>query len=610
MIYQIVNGELGFNGDNLLDKVNFDIRDSQKVALVGRNGCGKTTLLKVIASLQELNKGTIINKGLEIGYLSQISFLDENILVKDELEKVFEKVKSLHQQIKEVEIMMKNDHSDILLNRYASLTNEFEHLNGYNYESEMKTIFSKFGFTNDELYRPLSSFSGGQKTKINFVKLLLRKPDILLLDEPTNHLDLETIEWLEGYLMKYDRALVVVSHDRMFLDNVTNITYELELGKLTKFSGNYSFYVDAKKLILEQEKKLYKNQQEEINRLETLIEKFRYKKNKAAFAQSKIKYLEKMDKVELTKVDSNTFKAKFECEVSGGKRVLTLKDYQIGYNKVLANINLEIIRGQKIGIIGPNGCGKSTLLKSIIHKVPSLGGEMMLGHQIDVGYFDQDLQFNDDENTILEELWQAYPDLLLTKVRNILGGFLFSDDEVFKEVSVLSGGEKVRLNLAKLLLKRANFLILDEPTNHLDILSKEALEESLKGYTGTILMVSHDRYFVSQIANALLVYENGGFVYYPLTYKEYINKEIQDYLVVKEAKEESEIKNDYQNQKEVNRLERLINKKEEELAQLKELTFDEDYYSDFMKYNELQEKIVELEDEINSLLNKWESISN
>jgi ATP-binding cassette subfamily F protein 3 len=399
----------------------------------------------------------------------------------------------------------------------------------------------------------------------------------------------------------------VVTHDRYFIDNICNVTYEMEQGKLTRYGGNYSFFQLTKKQALEQESKLYKNQQEEIKRLVVLIEKFRYKKNKAAFAQSKIKYLARMDKIELTNSDESTFKANFKVKVQGGKSVCVLNDFEIGYNQPLAKLSLSITKHQRIGILGSNGCGKSTLVKSIAGKIPQLSGNLVLGHQISLGYFDQDLAMIDNENTVIEELWNDYPDLNRTEIRTMLGRFLFSGDDVFKDTKVLSGGERVRLAFAKLLLKHDNFLILDEPTNHLDILSKEALEDALLSYDGTLLFVSHDRYFIDRIADSLLVYEDNNFVYYPITYKEYLQK-----TKPKEVAKPQAIK--LENPKVVNvektlsKLEKQITKAEMKLNDLQALLYLEEYYSDFLKQRALQKEIDEADDALQSLLRQWEQL--
>ncbi len=610
MLYQINKGTKYFGANLIFKDIQFEVKNTEKIAVVGRNGSGKTTLLKVITNNEELDEGQIHrSSGIEIGYLAQTTFTDNERTVLDEIMTVYAHVIKIKQEIEEISILMKTDHSEKILNRFASLQNQFEQLNGYNFQTEIKTVFSKFGFVEEDLYRSIGTFSGGQKTRIAFVKLLLSKPDILLLDEPTNHLDLKTIEWLEGYLKAYPKALILVSHDRAFLDAVTDVVYELEFTKMTKYVGNYTAYINEKKLQTEKLEQAYKNQQLEIERLETLIEKFRYKKNKAAFAQSKIKYLDRMEKIEISKADNRNFHAHFQPKIKGGKRVLVLKDYTVGYDRPLCCVSLMINAGDRLAIIGANGTGKSTLIKSIVNKIPSLSGSALLGHQIEIGYFDQELAQINSNKTVLDELWDDFPNLDKTTVRTTLGNFMFSNDDVFKSVQVLSGGEKVRLAMAKLMLKKANFLVLDEPTNHLDILGKEALEEALSDYSGTILFVSHDRYFIKKIATSILVIDEDKAVYYPLNYDEYINKESVSPVIVQTAdkptKEKKKISKT-NDTKELTKLEKKIAEKEEELALLREKRFEPDYYHDYQKMNQLDEEIDLVHNEIEGLLKNWE----
>ena len=440
--------------------------------------------------------------------------------------------------------------------------------------------------------------------------MLLSKPDLLLLDEPTNHLDLNTIEWLENYLAKYKKAMVIVSHDRTFIDKCANVVYELEYGHIRRYPGNYSAFVEQKKNDFANQEAAYKRQQKDIKRLEELIEKFRYKKNKAAFAQSKIKYLERMERIEdPKKADTKAFKARFVCGVRGGKNVLSMDHFQVGYDEVLAEVTLDILRGERVCVMGDNGTGKSTLLKTIVGLIKPLGGYMMLGHQIEMGYFDQNQANFTSGNTVLEELWNEYPDLDMYKVRSVLGAFLFSADEVFKEVNVLSGGEKVRLSLAKLMLKKANFLILDEPTNHLDIISKEALESSLSDYEGTILFVSHDRYFIRKIATSCLVIDKDKVTYYPDGYKDYIDVKVKEELAEQknEKKEKVPLKQLKQKPKyNLARLENEISLMEDILEDKRALRYEPEYYQDMNKMAELDDEIDEIHNQIHALEEKWE----
>lgn len=610
MKYQIHKGTKQFGADVIFEDIQFEIRNTEKIAIVGRNGCGKTTLLKVIADIEHLDKGEIhAESALTIGYLAQTTFSNENALVEDELEHAFDKVKELGKKLELATTQMSEDPSEENMNRFANLQQRFEEMGGYTYHSELMTIFTKFGFQEEDLKRSIATFSGGQKTRLAFVKLLLSKPDVLLLDEPTNHLDIDTIEWLEGYVKRYPKAVVLVSHDRMFLDDVVDVVYEIEYGVMRRYPGNYTNYVNAKKSDLEQQKSAYVRQQKEIQRMEELIEKFRYKKNKAAFAQSKIKYLDRMDRIEDPKSDEKTFKARFTPNVRGGKRVLEVKDLAIGYDHPLCTVNLEVMQGQKVSIIGPNGKGKSTLMKTLMQQIPPLSGGFLLGHQIEIGYFDQELAQFDTTNTVIEEVWKDFPDLNRTEIRTALGCFLFSGDDVFKTVDCLSGGEKVRLSFVKLMLSHPNFLMMDEPTNHLDLIGKEALEDSLSEYEGTMLFVSHDRYFISKLATAILVIDDGKATYYPLTYNEYMHKEPIQVVSAKEVKVEEKPKRQINYGKEISKLEKKIEVKEKELEDLRELRFDPEYYHDVKKMDALDAQIDDVHNEIEHLMEQWEEYS-
>ena len=611
MKYQMNKGCKDFGVVHVFENANFEIKNNEKIAIVGRNGCGKTTFLKIMADEEVLDSGNIyIENNTSIGYLAQTTFEDEELSVYDALSHVFDKVKKMEEELNDLCEQMSYDHSEELLNRYANLQHSFEELNGYGWESEMKNVLTKFNFQIDDLNRPIKTFSGGQKTRLAFVKLLLSKPDILLLDEPTNHLDLETIEWLQGYIKRYPKAVVLVSHDRMFLDEVCDVIYEIEYGVMRKYVGNYTNYVNVKKSDVEQQKSAYIRQQKDIKRLEELIEKFRYKKNKAAFAQSKIKYLDRMEKVEDVKVDNQSFKANFTINSKGGKRVLEVRELSIGYDHELCKVNLDIMNGQKIAVIGPNGHGKSTFLKTLMQLVPKRSGEILFGHQIEVGYFDQDLNLFDPMNTVLEEVWKDFSDLEQSEVRSALGTFLFRGEEVFKDVSVLSGGEKVRLALVKLMLSHPNFLVMDEPTNHLDLVGKEALEESLKDYEGTMLFVSHDRYFISKLADAILVIENGNATYYALNYQEYMEKKQTKQEVVKQSqKQEKKYVRNFNYGKEIKKLEKKIEDNETKIEELKQLRFDPSYYEDYKKMQKLDEEIESLELEVVEMMALWEEYS-
>ena len=605
MLYQINKGTKSFGPNVIFENIQFEVKNTEKIAIIGRNGCGKSTLLKVICDELSLDSGTIHSvNGISIGFLKQHAFDDESLTVQEEFDRLYVDLLAIKEQMDAVAMQMAENYSEDILNKFSQLQSEFERRDGYTYQQEQITIFTKFGFSLEDLSRPLSTFSGGQKTRIAFVKLLLMKPDILLLDEPTNHLDLDTIEWLEGYLKRYPKAVVLVSHDRMFLDRIVDVVYELEFTTLRKYVGNYSNYVVQKENDMERQMSAYNRQQKEIERLEMLIEKFRYKKNKAAFAQSKIKYLDRMERIDAPNAETKNFKARFTPRVKGGSRVLMVDNLTIGYDQPLCTINLEVMKGQRIAIIGPNGKGKSTFVKTLMEIVPPLGGEFMLGHQIEVGYFDQQLaQFNTNK-TVLDELWDDFPEYDRTQIRTTLGSFLFSADDVFKTVDVLSGGEKVRLSLAKLMLQQGNLLILDEPTNHLDILGKEALEEALTDYEGTILLVTHDRYFMQKIATSILRIDENGATFYPMNYNDYLDR----YQPVEEKKETVEKKTYVRVDKsrQIKKVEKKIDELESKLEELRALRFEPEYYHDYQKMQVLDNEIDDLHNEIAHLMEEWE----
>jgi ATP-binding cassette, subfamily F, member 3 len=613
MIVQILKGTKAFGSQTVFENLDFDIRDGQKLALVGRNGSGKTTLMHILDQTLTLDKGELIKpRDLRVGTLDQMTFSDESITVEDMLKELAKDFLAMEQQLQALTERMKTDHSQDLLDAYATLEHRFDELGGYTYRFEHLTVVTKLGFTEAELKKSLSEFSSGQKTRLAFIKLLLSKPDLLLLDEPTNHLDLTTVEWLEGYLKHYEKAILFVSHDRMFIDRIAQAILELEFGTLTRYPGNYTQFMAQKALNQEKQLSAYKRQQKDIERLEALIEKFRYKKDKAKFAQSKIKYLDRLEKVEKPSSDQKNFKATFSSRLRGGKEVLRLDALRIGYDHPLAEVSLTLHHGQRLAVLGPNGQGKSTLLKTVVGRLPALGGEMLLGHQIEIGYFDQELETGKGTQTVLEELWNAFPDLTHTQVRTVLGSFLFTADEVFKSVNVLSGGEKVRLSLAKLMLQRANLLILDEPTNHLDILGKEALETSLADYDGTLVFVSHDRYFIQKMANAVLEINQGQAVFTQLDYAHYTEaKSTADEADSHAKKGDQPINRESVGRlkKQLAKLEEAITEKEDELATQRELRYDPHYYHDHTNMALLDERIDGIHNALNALYADWEALS-
>lgn len=662
MLYQINNGAVELGAELILKNINFEIRNTEKIAVVGRNGCGKTTLLKLIAGEVDLLKRDsdedifIAKSGNpEIGYLKQMAFDDYTITVDEEIRKVFRPILAMQERMEYLlSVMNGGDASDVLsaaadggaaddnlhereIREYTRLREEFEDIGGYYYEKEYETMLRQFGFTQSDKQKPLNEFSGGQLTKLAFIKLLLSKPDILLLDEPTNHLDITTIEWLEDYLKSYKKAVVIVSHDRMFLDKIVDVVYEIEYRTIKRYPGNYTKFMETKRANFEKQKKDYELQQKEIARLEMIVEKYKNTPSKVAMTRSKLKQIEHMEKIEAPdRFDTRTFHANFTPKRETGKEVLHVRNLEIGYDKVLSTVNMEQRRKQRIGIIGGNGLGKSTFLKTLVGVIPALGGEFSFGHQVDVGYFDQQMAQYSSKKTVLDEFWDEYPTLDRTEVRSSLGAFMFTQDDVFKTVDMLSGGEKVRLALCKIFKTKPNFLLLDEPTNHMDIVGKESLEAMLKDFPGSVLFVSHDRYFIKQIAEALLVFEGGTVTYLPYGYEEYLERKNGTYaasvdqkiyaaaeasaLAAKNGEKEPEAvqvqkgKESYELGKERSRLEKKLKKLEEQIEELeaaietkKEDLLRPEYASSYSKLGEISGEIEELESKLLEVMEEWEN---
>ena len=617
----ITNGSITLNGNTILECVNLDINSGDKIAIVGRNGAGKTTLIKGIIDNSLFDEGIgeekfSINKigTFDIGYLKQIDFEDETITLLDEVKKSFQELINMENKMNKLVELMNTNNSDKLIKEYTDLQERFKLLGGYSYKKEYEIMLNKFGFTEADKEKKINEFSGGQKTKIAFIKLLLRKPDLLILDEPTNHLDITTIEWLEDYLKNYKKTLILISHDRMFLNNIVNVIYDIEYGSTVRYKGNYSYYEKEKQLRYDKAVKDYEFQQKEIAKLKAIYERFRFKPSKASLAMSRLHQLEKMEIIEKpNKIDTNTFKTNLSEIVPSVKKVLTTKDLVIGYDKPLATINLEITRGKKIGVIGKNGIGKSTLLKTLNGIITPLSGELSYGLHVNPGYFDQTLIVNDSNSTVLEDFRNHLPNLVENQARSALGSFLFKGEDVYKKINVLSGGEKVRLQLCKILYNKPNFLILDEPTNHMDIVGKEHLENILTEYEGTIIFVSHDRYFVQKIADQLLVFDDDGVTYYPYGYDEYLktiqNKEqIQLEQPKKEEKKvvKEEVKvNTYNVKKDLNKIENEIIKLETKINELNQELFNENVYNDFNKSQSIKDKIDKLNKELEEKNNIW-----
>ena len=645
MLLSIQHADAAYGGDTILRDISFDVREGEKVAVVGRNGCGKTTLLKLITGeitpppRDADEQPSIVKTGNPtIGWLSQMTFADENATLGDEIRSVFAPILKMKARMEELLALIEQDADEKLVAEYSALEERFTYLGGYRYEKDYELVFSRFGFSKEDEGRLLKEFSGGQRTKIAFIKLLLSKPDLLLLDEPTNHLDISTIAWLEGYLAEYPRALIVVSHDRLFLDRVADTVYEIERGRLTRYPGNYSDFVKRKKENYEKQMKDYLAQQKEIARLSQVAERFIHKPTKVSMARSKLKAIEHMDKIEKPEeYDLKAFHTMTEPARESGNDVLQVENLGIGYDELLTKVSCHIQKGQKIGIIGGNGLGKSTFLKTLMKKIPAKGGKVTFGHGVECGYFEQQMAQVVSTKSVLNEFWDEYPTLTETEVRNILGGFLFTGDDVFKEVSSLSGGEKVRLALAKLFQTRPNFLLLDEPTNHMDIVGKEALEDMLSDYKGTLLFVSHDRYLIRQLADALLIFRPKETEFFPFGYEEYERtygkEKLQSSAEVWQidaagrkaaAPEESPAekpaedgaKKGYNPGKEKAKMERRLARLEvlmEECDAKKEelgaALADPQYASDYVKLGEIQKEIDELTAQADAYLEEWGELS-
>ena len=642
MLLQICGGRVEFAATIILENVNFEIKNkNEKIAVVGRNGSGKTTLLKLISGEVELTKydgeehmAVVKAPNTTIGYLKQITFEDETLTLEEEIRKIFKRVLDMKARMEELVTLLDTDHSEELIAEYTRLQEQFQDEGGYFYEKEYDIMLKSFGFTMEDKKKPLNEFSGGQRTKLAFIKMLLMRPDILLLDEPTNHLDITAIEWLEKYLKNYNKAVVVVSHDRMFLDKFVDTVYEIEYQGVKRYNGNYSAFMAQKRANYEKQMKDYIAQQKEIERLNAIVEKFKNKPTKVSMTRSKLKAIEHMDKIEAPdRYDNKTFHASFLPAKETGKDVLFVNHLQIGYDSVLSEVSFDLKRGERLGILGGNGLGKSTLLKTLVGLLPAISGEYTYGTNVELGYFDQQMAQYKSEKTVLDDFWDLYPELVETEVRNCLGAFLFSGEDVFKKVSMLSGGERVRLALAKIFKASPNVLVLDEPTNHMDIIGKETLEAMLKDFAGTVIFVSHDRYFVKQVSTKLLVMNEDGSKLYPFGYEQYIEElERADGLAGSPAGGVSVTKSagsavqekpaeagagmlSYQAGKEKSKIERRLKKieellagLEEEIETMKDSLLNPEIQSDYVKLSEIQAGVEAKEEEVLELMAEWDEL--
>ncbi|SHI39938.1 ABC-F family ATP-binding cassette domain-containing protein [Lutispora thermophila] len=617
--------------DMIIKDASFTLQEKDKVGVVGVNGAGKSTLFKIIAGIEEKDKGDLyIGKSISIGYMSQFLDFESDTTLWQEMLKVFSDIREIENRMKQLEKEIssinpgtENERLDSLMKAYSSLQQQYENNEGFAYESKIRGVLKGLGFSPEDYDKRIALFSGGQKTRVALGKVLLEKRDILLLDEPTNYLDIEAVEWLEGFLKDYKGALMIISHDRYLLDNVTNRTFEVENGKLTEYEGNYTYYVAKKQELREQLQKEYENQQKEIARQEAIIARYRqYNREKSIRqAESREKLLEKMEKIDKPETLPQKAHFKFEPQFRSGNDVLKLENLSKAFSRPLFNnLSLEIKRGDKIALLGPNGIGKTTLLKIIAGKIRPDEGTVRFGTSVFTAYYDQEQESLNHNKMIIDEVWDVYPGLNETAIRNALAAFLFKGEDVFKEISVLSGGEKSRIALLKLMLSKANFLLLDEPTNHLDMESKGVLEEALSGYTGTVLFVSHDRYFINKVANKVVelsaqgaIVYNGGYSYYLMKrnlFKDNDNKSKENDGKI------SDIKNDWLKQKEekakerkqqkrIEAIEKEIGEAESRIAEIDQLLTQPDIYSDHVKCNELSKEKEELTKKIDDLFEEW-----
>lgn len=626
MRIEIINGSVEYDGNTVLSEINFSVSDKEKIALVGRNGSGKTSILKCISGEVPLVSGTgdekfsfSISGAPKIGYLQQVSLNDE-LTLRQEILSAYKDVVGLENKLQSLLDKMSENPSDENVGAYSRAMERFENIGGYLYKKEYLTAVSKFGFSAEDLDKKLSCFSGGQRTKIALMKLLLEKPDVLLLDEPTNHLDIAAVEWLEGYLKNYKNSVVIVSHDRMFLDRIVGVVYEIEYGVTTRYKGNYTAFLAQKQQAYDKALKDAKWKSAEIDRLRKIVERFRYKATKAAMAQSKLKEIERLGTVETPRrFDTSTFASSFQPEYESVRDALFVRDLVFGYDKPLGEISLAVERGQKIGVIGSNGTGKSTLLKTITGLIPPLSGDVRFGVKTRVGYFDQTIAATKSELSVLEDFRAEFPELNDGEIRKTLGGFLLSGDDVFKCVKDLSGGEKVRLALSKIFRRRPNFLILDEPTNHMDIIGKETLEKLLMDFSGTVIVVSHDRYLINRVAKSLIVFENGGVRYFDGTFDEYEEREKETAEEVAKEKPEKtkktggeryvESKEEARRKHRVEFLEKKITALEEELSRVRAKLDDETVNTDYKKVMAVEEEIKTIEEKLDPLITEWTELS-
>lgn len=627
MQINVSNVAVEYDGTPVIYQADFVIHENEKIALIGRNGCGKTTLLKVLTGEVECQKGEddapygVFTSGNPvIGFLKQTSNDDKSKTMLDEILEAYSNLLGIEADMESALSALQTDSCDQNVKRYSRLCEQFEREGGYTYKKEYLTAVKKFGFSNEDMEKPLCEFSGGQRTKIALLKLLLSKPDVLLLDEPTNHLDLEAIEWLENYLCAYKKSCVIVSHDRMFLDKIVNVVYEIEYGETKRYAGNYTSFMAQKQQAYDKALKDSIMRKKEIDRLTALVEKFRYKANKAAMAQAKLKQIERIGEVGTpSNFDTATFRSNFQPERETVEKAVVIDKLVFGYDKPLGEVDTIVKRGQKVGIIGQNGTGKSTLVKTIVHKLKPLGGSTTFGLHAQVGYFDQTSTQSFSMLSVLEDFQNEFPMLSNTEARSALGAFMLTGDDVFKRICDLSGGEKVRLALCKILRKKPNILILDEPTNHMDIIGKETLERLLSNYTGTVITVSHDRYFINRVCSRLIVFNDGKIELFDGKYSEYESRKTasesgdnqgKSVEVKKKEKPVSQSKEEARRVHRMGFLEEKMNVINEQISSLQEVMHnDESVYTDYVKIAEIESQISALKENLAPIEEEWLELS-
>ena len=624
MQIEIHKGQVDLSGEPILKDINLVINTNSRIGVVGRNGCGKTTLLRLLCgelslANSEADGGFMSVSGSPaISALNQMTFSDDSVTLVQEIRSAYSDILKLKESLDEAQRNMEESATEENIKRYTNLLDRFTREGGFYFEKEYEAAIKKFGFDENQKQRALSEFSGGQRTKIAFLKLLLSKPDLLLLDEPTNHLDIEAVSWLEDYIKNYKKAVLIVSHDRMFLDNTVNEIYEIEHGKTTRYVGNYTDFTVKKREKREKDVKDYEAQQKEIARITATAERFRYKATKASMAQSKLKAIDRMEKLDAPEAyDNRTFKATVEPAVQSAKEVLTASNLTIGFDSPLATLSFNVYRSDRIGVIGGNGKGKSTLLKTLVGKIPALSGNFSTGAMVNVGYFDQQMAQIRGSETVLDNMLSEFPAMTEFEARSALGAFLFSGEAVFKTIDMLSGGERVRLALCKLFRKKPNLLILDEPTNHMDIISKETLEDILSSYSGTLIFVSHDRYFVKKLADRLIVFEDDIATVHDFGYDEYLlrrPKEAVESVTVQKAEKSAKktyttpLKEKAKREKALKRAEEKIAQIEQRLEAVKAEQALPQNLADYQKLSELQLQIDELEAQLLENMEIWESL--